>query len=771
MRHLTVCDRVIREKGKLDLTALQGMMSGPPRVGKSTLLKQLIGKQLALTQTDVPQPVSLESGITTTAEATASVSTGVAERVLQVAVKKSTRVIASVPQPGMVWEVLAFDEEAIALLKSIVRANPAQMPDSGSLPLDVGALESSEATPTPGPSSTSQSIDDQASLASSQGKRLRSLFRFGRLRGRPASSSSALPGFKPPLDIFKDALRSKKWSRVQTILEGSLTLYFTDVGGQPEFQEVLPALIAGPSVFFVVFKLTDDLNQKYRVQYVQSATRKTRPYESTFTVKEMILQSLASISSTCSYISSTSKEAVLVKPRVVLVGTYKDVASKAQIAAIQRELKDTLQDTQYYRDGTLVFAAKDEPVVTVDNLSPNSGDPQKVREMVERIARHPSFRISIPTPWLLLSLALKLLGSDHQVISYEQCLSIANECGIETEEELNEALWFLHTKLGVLRYFRSIPELKDIVIRDPQVIFDKITELMSHSFTFETTDQFVEDLFQQKGIFPARVIEELTTMSSELLTPDKLVKLLEHLHIIAPIQNEKEEVEEYFMPCVLSHADPSPPATTNESPSIPSLLVTFRCGYCPKGVHSALTVHMLSSQKASSFTWQFRKDGVSRNRVTFDVGREYHEVAIMTHGTHLEISIRPGSESSRKQQETAPHDICDSVRQCIEQSITAVSRTLHYTCDSAFHFGFYCTALSCRGREKHLAVCYHEDPCNMECSKTGDAENLSGSHHFWFGHPGELMMLGWSVLNAVGYGKMHACGLAQSTMHVSLSLV
>ena len=44
MHHLTACDRVMRKKEKLDLCLLQCVLSGPPRVGKSTFLRQIIGE-------------------------------------------------------------------------------------------------------------------------------------------------------------------------------------------------------------------------------------------------------------------------------------------------------------------------------------------------------------------------------------------------------------------------------------------------------------------------------------------------------------------------------------------------------------------------------------------------------------------------------------------------------------------------------------------------------------------------------------------------------
>ena len=79
-----------------------------------------------------------------------------------------------------------------------------------------------------------------------------------------------------------------KGSQVQELLGQSLNLYFNDTRGQPEFQEVLPVLLSGPSVFIVVFKLTDHLHQKYRVQIVQPEWQRIIMYESSVTVIDSI---------------------------------------------------------------------------------------------------------------------------------------------------------------------------------------------------------------------------------------------------------------------------------------------------------------------------------------------------------------------------------------------------------------------------------------------------------------------------------------------------
>ena len=320
----------------------------------------------------------------------------------------------------------------------------------------------------------------------------------------------------------------------------------------------------------------------------------SRPYEFSFTVKEALLQSLASIASTCSYASYTSKEMVAIQPQVVLVATHEDQASEAQIRAIQQELKETLEKTEYYHQNILVFASENEPVFTVNNISSDGQDTCKIWSIVERIAKHPSFQIDVPLPWLVSSLAFRLL--QVPVISYEQCTSIADECGIDTPDELKEALWFLHHKVGFIRYFESVPELRDMVILDPQLLFDKITELISSTFTFDSVPVGAYDCeqFRKTGMFSLPTIEDLTARSREYLSSAKLVKLQEHLHIIAPIRGKSGEVEKYFMPCVLSHAAPKAKIQEEAPSKIPPIFITFRRGYCPKGVFSALIVHLMS---------------------------------------------------------------------------------------------------------------------------------------------------------------------------------
>ena len=730
MRHLTICDQIMREKGKVLLNAVQCMLSGNPRVGKSTLLARLTGIRLSTIHPEGPDTAKESQTVQEAAHTCVSPSTGVLNAVVRVTVKKVTMVVAAVLQPGLVWERIEFDVEAIALLKSVTKDRISHSSQMKQLALEGATKDESTDKTEMASSSTSTPAENEPQSERSARSGLQPFFRFGKRRVS-ASSTSTVPGFKAPLDIFKEALKSEKWGEVEAFIKDSLTIYFTDTGGQPEFQEVLPALISGPALFFLVFKLIDDLNRRYQVQFV-SPSKESRPYVSSFTVKETLLQSLASIASTCSYASYTSKKMVAIQPQVVLVATHEDQASEAQIRAIQKELKETLEKTEYFRQNILVFASEDEPVVTVNNISSDGRDTDKIRKIVERIAKHPSFHIEVPLPWLVSSLAFRLLKVP--VISYEQCTSIASECGIDTADELKEALWFLHHKVGFIRYFESVPELRDVVILDPQLLFDKITELISSTFTFERVGPHDARQFRETGIFPFRTIQDLTAWSSEYLSSGKLVKLLEHLDIIAPIRGKSGEVEKYFLPCVLSHAAPKASIQAEASSKTPTLLVTFRCGYCPKGIFSALIVYLMSKHNngGANITWRLKEKEVSRDQVTFSVSQAFHTVSITTHCTHLEVLVQSETRASADLLQTSAHEVCNSIRQCIDEGIVAVSRTLHYSCDSAFYYGFGCT---CSEQSDHPAVCYDKDPCIMVCSKSQEPCDLPENCRIWFGHP------------------------------------
>ena len=693
----------MRQKGSLDKTIMQCVFVGPPRSGKSSLMKRIVGER--------PTP--------------SSPSTGVADKVVQVEIVRSSTAAASVS--GSTWVKLSQDEETVMIVMDTSQSQTAHSETHSQVSVAVAPVNQTELNTATLASSVpehrSQPQPHQypsPSTASIQ----------AHLPSVSSTAGSNTTDLKPSLELCRGALQRTLLYAHRLAHEQRWLVYLTDTGGQIEFQELLPLLVSGPSVFFLVFRLDHDLNKRFMVEYVRSTGAASKPYQSNFTVKEALIQSLASIAS-----MGTSK--------VFFVGTHKDKVSEAEIECIDHSLQHMVKSTSLYRKGMVQFASESRMLLTVNNLSHDDSDAQLVRATVEQLGSRGDFNFKTPLSWLIFSLAIR--QHKDRVLSYEHCLEVARHCCIETQDELNEALRFLHTKVGLIRYFQGegLEDLQKIVITDPQILFDMNTDLVVDTFTFNKVDPSIQEDFKKRGIFPFSTFERISGSSGQLLTPSRLVKLLEHLHIIAPLEEEDGE-RRYFMPCVLAHTEPAKPAVTmacSEQISRPSpeqkspFVIGFRCGYCPKGLFAALMVYLLANTK-SHFQWVLQRDRIFRDQISFSVG-PYDAVTIRVYPKFLEITCDPASSESTHNRRFHPDTTCGEVRRYIERGICEVTSALHYTRDAAHYLAFYCPG-DHRGpdpREPHPAeINFHVgEPCTLRCELAeGRTFRLPPGHERWF---------------------------------------
>ena len=712
-KHLEAFRAVMAEKGSLEQTIMHCILFGYPGAGKSSLLKRLRGHP--------PDP--------------ALPSTGVAERAVQVEVRRLTTTTAMAfhtqSQQGAVseWCTLSHDDEAIALMATATRGVSAEIAQ-----LSV-SHDSSPATPTPVKEATGKGSNETVLRETSEPRRSPTCTDMAGSKSTeviveapsaqvssvdlepstpPDKETKALSTHAhiPPMEILKQAIKRTGLKDVERYLQQSMTLYITDTGGQLEFQELLPALTAGPTLFFLVFRLDQDLDKTVSIEFRYPDGHSTKPYHSSFTVRETLLQSLASIASMGSYVYNKKRgKLVVLKPRVIFIGTHRDqVSSTELIQQIDRRLLEIVKSTSLYHEGLIERVSESQLMITVNNLSRDDNHFQHIHSIVERIADRDSFRVSLPSTWLVFSLVIRQLKK--RVITYTECFNIAQQCGIDSREELNEALWFLNTKVGLVRHFRGegLEDLQDIVIVDPQILFIKITQLIVNTFTDDRVTANVCDEFKSKGIFPRSVLERLSSKDedSELLTVNRFVKLLEHLHIISRLHTEEVM---YFMPCILAHAQSTAPellhTSATEDQQIPPLLITFRCGYCPKGLFSALVVYLLANKMKSVLDWELETERIFRNAISFFVG-PYDSTFLTLTSTYVEVAMLPVEVEGERR--LSVEAVCTEVRRCTEKAIREVTSTLHYTSDAEHALAFYCTGRHEAGQERHPAniVFLHE---------------------------------------------------------------
>ena len=480
-------------------------------------------------------------------------------------------------------------------------------------------------------------------------------------------------------NVIKDKDQSKELLKH---IEGSTLLNINDIGGQPAFLEMLPALSNGPAMYLVFADLSKELNKPYKIPFSRDDTTIT-PYDAMHSVESTVSQILSSIAS----IHRISQEPVPfkldrstafgqefeklqeVRPMATLIGTHKDKLEEPVDQKISEFDSALTKVTSNYKT-IIANPSPNRTIFAVDNFSgTDTEDIAPIRGFLSDIFEKQFKDSSIPIQpnWLWFSLILR---REYCIAPMDDCVIIARDLGIE-EDELQLCLWYLHHCTGTIMYYPNIPGkyFKGHVICTPQVVFDSISEFIVTSLRILHGDGVVIESERveliKKGQFSIKSIEKYCNCpqvkeklkESKLLPAKQLVKLLEYVHLLSPIvhtQSDKEEIT-YLMPAVLECAsqeelaNPPPPDTNNPEP----LHITFSFGYVPTGVFCGLITRLVSQGPHGilGLTWKLVEDGVKRNCVAFHVDG-VHKVTLLSHEKSYEIRV------SREDPESSLHDLC-----------------------------------------------------------------------------------------------------------------
>ena len=682
-KHIIAVEKAIKERQMVDHTIAHVVIVGSNCSGKNTLVERLFGKM----------PI------------TVSPSPGVAHGATQVRKvnKKSATTAANVKES--IWSVMDCDDEAIKLMYTLCskqHENPGHLQKEQTVNGHLGSDEDYSAVVD------TVIVNDNHSDNSS-----------------PTQQSPQLhESFVSPLNIFKEALRIKGLEALQQHSEGMWSLYLTNIGSQMEFQEVLPLLVSGPSIFFFTFRLDRDLNKHYTVEYVLSDGTN---YVSTLSTIEGIMQTLASLSAMGTFVyKGLQRKELPLRPKVFFIGTHKDQVDGKMaddyILKVDQKLQGIIRSTAHFKD-IVEFASNTQLIFAVNNFSCNDSEFKRIRSAVERVVIRDAHQMTFPAHWLIYSLAIRKLKS--HVVSYNICLEVAKQCGIANQKELNEALHFIHSKMGLICYF-PYEFIKDLVFISPQVLFDKVTELIVDTFTFEKVGLFHMEEFKKKGIFSVTVFERVSGSSKSCVSSSQFGKLLEILRIAISFEMNYEK--KYFFPCVLAHCNNNQVTCSNTL--APPLLVSFECGYCPKGVAGALIKYLMTNEMESYSQWQFLTDGIFKNQVSFRVG-PYDTVVINMLPTHIEIICSPDTQFDEQRKDCRPikktfNEVCKSIDTGIQQVLIDLKyvKTRHT-------LTFACQNIDCKNRHPAQLLLNQGSPCSLLCDSVNQCSKLPLNYSLW----------------------------------------
>ena len=508
-----------------------------------------------------------------------------------------------------------------------------------------------------------------------------------------------------------------------------------DVGGQPAFLEMLPALTVGPAMYFVFFRLDQELQKLYEVHFL-TKENKDLLLQSSYCIETVIFQLLSTIACFSSHLPDS--KSIQSSSHALLFGTFRDKVTQEDVDKVQATLYNKLRTTGFYKENLLRPApVSGQLVITVDNMDGEESEITEIQRQIERIVETSFKKTPLPVSWLLFRIILQSL--QKPIVSLADCQIIANRLHMSTPVE--EVLWFLHHDTGIVLYYQDIPSMKNIVICDPQVIYDSVSKLIIETFkkgALSATLTEVDD-FHEKGLFILSSIREKTKDTSSYLSVDELIEILRYHNILATINSADEAEVKFIMFAILQSASDEELQQQrkyrSEDHSGP-LLIYFECGYVPYGVFCAEITHLIAHQDG----WLLFQEKIRKNMVTFCVERAFH-VTLMSHPQYLEVQVsRPRSARTRK----SLNQVCVSVQETVTHTLNTVIMQMKYkpygspqiNVKSPFKLAFLC---SLENHDNHLmTVKNEENEWFAECIGGSHVEVvLSEKHLIWFADQSE----------------------------------
>ena len=552
-----------------------------------------------------------------------------------------------------------------------------------------------------------------------------------------ALTASELKAVKAAIEELSSILESDSPREFQMLLEKLIMINMMDVGGQPGFVEMLPAFTTGSALYFLFFRMDQEICKLYPVRFLAANSVEEVVPESSYCIEDVLCQLVSSIS--CFESTRSVESCSEVKSRALLFGTFKDQFKcphtlESRCKEVEATLWKTLSSMQ---EDLLLEADRKRKFFTIDNMDGND-DIDSIRKTIEDIIRSSFLQTEVPPSWLMFRILLILVGKP--VVSLSLCRALASRLEMPTPVE--DAIQFFHHNIGSLMHYPEVESVKDVVICDPQVIFDSISELVIDTFgvTNRAIPRSVRNEFESKGFFTLKHIDTTTQKKRKShLTPKQLIDLLKYLGILAEVQPEQSgESTKFIIPAVLKNASENDLTSDSSYQHFYSIMIHFDCGFVPYGVFCFVVARFISSQDTLALPWKLRKDlPIRKNRVVFLVDGRF-DVVLVSQPQHLEIQLGQCRITRRKAMTIT--EMCPIVREQIVHMLNNVIMEMKYKLSifasepekPPFFMAFPCSK---KGHSGHLMKIVEEkdQPPYAQCLKDESEIDLSDHNQLvWF---------------------------------------
>ena len=475
-----------------------------------------------------------------------------------------------------------------------------------------------------------------------------------------------------------------------------------DSGGQPQFHEVLPVFLRRMSLYIFVFKLSEELATKPMVEYFgEDGERVGTPYQSAQSNEQLLKHCLRTL-----HTHKSSPDTKGECSKIMIVGTHRDEEHLCTTESREEKNKKLakLLLPMFQEEVIYYNLPENELIFPVNAKNPKEFDKGIAREIQSVVlTKCMSDPIDVPLQYFSLEIVLEevSLSLDRGILSKKECLKAADKLYFD-EHTLDAALQFLD-EISAIFYFPEV--LEGVVFTDPQVLLDKVTELVEKIYCLRQkiggkTLHGGWQKFKDHGIVSLELLQEKEFEKHyvpDIFTPVHLVKLFRKLLIIADFNPS-----EYIMPALLPVLETEivqEYRVLNDSLVAP-LVLAFPLGGPRLGTYCSLSCFLVSNDNQFPCPWEIKllpcsntPSCLNRNCIKFSVpGDCPGSVTLIDTFNYFEVHVKTAP--------TACNKLCSLVSQAIFAGVKKATLVLGYN-NSIPSKALLCP---CKFKEPHFAT-------------------------------------------------------------------
>ncbi len=365
--------------------------------------------------------------------------------------------------------------------------------------------------------------------------------------------------FESTIDSKKSTVVFKKYDSVYKSDPDKIYLTLWDTGGQPMFQDLLPCFAKIRSIYGIVVRLCDLLDNS------NASIRPTCPIEiereAPYTSTDYLYRCLSFLDSNLLDMHLSSLPDMLKKrvfeahsetafPKVAFIGTFKDqikINDKQDLEKVFFQLKDDLNSLGMNFLEKVILPSTSTPdsvMFEIDNTRSGAKyeDPgmKALREQIVSYTR--SAKAKIPSKWIAFKIDLeresRLQEPCTGIVTFEKASEIAKQ----HKTDLKAALCYFH-ELGIFIWYHDKKNLQKYVFVEPKNLLSILGTILDPQVYIDLSEQWKN--LQAQGILDVQVFEKLLADSKTGIPLSWILSFFEEHHLAMPL------LEGYFIPSML----------------------------------------------------------------------------------------------------------------------------------------------------------------------------------------------------------------------------